>query len=378
MSDSGFFSERKAAAVLKHGVLSRYVTVFAAKTGSTSTGSRVLVLDGYAGDGRYDDNSPGSPIFMTETARKFAPTRQIELHFVEKKKKRYEKLNNILEAEASDVQWKTYKGDVSEHLDTVLGRADGIPFFGFLDPCGLGLSFDDIVNKIYSRPSGRWSPGTEVLINFSAEAVRRIGGRLKESAGAKGREATLARMDAVCGNDWWRQISLNADSDEKAAEAIASEYLARLTKATGADGWVTPVKNAYHHQAKYTLIFLTRHQDGLLVFGESLSKAQEDWRKALVDPNEMLSDPVYFKANEDALANGWIKVIKQNLKAQLGVTSSFVLRSKYRDVMGSVAGVARDMHLRAAIKELYIERVTGFNGVTPTGKKIWDQTVFRA
>ena len=315
---------------------------------------------------------------MTETARAFARTRRIELHFVEKKKARYDKLNEVLKEEASDVAWETYKGDVETHLDAILGLAGGVPFFGFLDPCGLGLTFDDIVNKIYGRPHGRWSPGTEVLINFSADAARRIGGRLKEPVGALGRETTLNRMDAVCGSDWWRQISFDAETDAQAAEEIASEYFKRLTKATSAGGWVIPVKNAYHHQPKYSLIFLTRHRDGMLVFGEALSKAQEDWREALVEGETLLSDPVYLKAEEDALAGGWVKEIKQNITTLLGQTPHFVLRTKYGKVMGSTAGSAREMHVRKAIKELHQEGVSGFNGVSPSGKKLWDQTVTKA
>lgn len=154
MSDDEFFGEKKPAAVLKHGILTRYVPVFAGKAGSTSQGGRVVVLDGYAGEGRYADQSPGSPIFMTQTARTLSMTRKIDLHFVEKSKYRFAKLNQILTSEAPDVGWKAYKGAVEQHLDTILSEAEGVPFFGFLDPCGLGLTFDNIVNKIYARLSG--------------------------------------------------------------------------------------------------------------------------------------------------------------------------------------------------------------------------------
>jgi hypothetical protein len=81
VADNEFFGEKRAAAVLKHGLLSRYVPIFATKVGSQSKDSRVVVLDGYAGEGRYD-GSPGSPIVMMQTAQKMADKRRIELHFV--------------------------------------------------------------------------------------------------------------------------------------------------------------------------------------------------------------------------------------------------------------------------------------------------------
>jgi three-Cys-motif partner protein len=375
VSDDEFFTAKKAAAVLKHGILSRYVLPFATKTGSTSRDGRVVVLDGYAGEGRYEDGSPGSPIFMTASARQLAPPRQMELFFVEEKKERHEKLTELLQTEAPDVDWTALRGSVENHLDKVLQSAEGVPFFAFLDPCGLGLTFDDLVNKIYARPHGNYSPGTEILVNFSAEAVRRIGGRLKEAQGAAGREATLARMDAVCGGVWWREIYLHASSPELAAEAIANGYFHRLTKATGAGGWVIEVKNAEHQQPKYSLVFLSRHNDGLMVMGEAVSKSQEDWREACIEPGTLFSDAASFKAAEAALVDGWVTEMKTNVKVLLEENNQFKIRTHYSAVMGSALGDARMTHLRKALKELHKEGVTSSTGV---GNPLWDQMVVRA
>jgi hypothetical protein len=49
-----FFESRKAAAVLKHGILSRYPVIFASKTGKDVENNRVVFLDGYAGRGEYE------------------------------------------------------------------------------------------------------------------------------------------------------------------------------------------------------------------------------------------------------------------------------------------------------------------------------------
>lgn len=54
--------------MFKHGILSRYPVVFAAKTGSASPGNRVVFLDGYAGRGEYDDGQPGSPLPLSRAA----------------------------------------------------------------------------------------------------------------------------------------------------------------------------------------------------------------------------------------------------------------------------------------------------------------------
>ncbi|MEO7261604.1 MAG: three-Cys-motif partner protein TcmP [Jatrophihabitantaceae bacterium] len=375
MADDEFFVAKRAAAVLKHGILQRYVLPFAMKVTSTAKDGRVVVLDGYAGEGRYEDGSPGSPIFMAETARKLLTPRRMELHFVEQKKARFKKLKETLADEASDIEYQVYKGEVEKHLDAILSEADGVPFFGFLDPCGLGLTFDDIVKKIYARPYGNYSPGTEVLINFSAEAVRRIGGRLKEPVGAQGREATLDRMDKVCGGDWWRAIYTASKSPEEAAECIANEYFQRLITATGAGGWVIPVKNAEHQQAKYSLVFLSRHRDGLLLLGEALSGSLEDWRKAVVDSDSLYGDPDYVEAAEEVLVRGWIDHMKENVTELLDTKPRFLISTEYTTVMGETAGEARMTHLRIALKELKAKDVVSSDG---KGSPLWNQYVVKA
>jgi hypothetical protein len=57
--DGGFFGERTAAAVLKHGILSRHLPVYATKTGTYSRDRMVVYFDAYAGQGRYKDGAPG-------------------------------------------------------------------------------------------------------------------------------------------------------------------------------------------------------------------------------------------------------------------------------------------------------------------------------
>ncbi len=42
MATNDFFSSKKSAAVFKHGILSRYPVVFAAKTGKLATGRKVI------------------------------------------------------------------------------------------------------------------------------------------------------------------------------------------------------------------------------------------------------------------------------------------------------------------------------------------------
>lgn len=53
-------SNRHAQSVFKHEILRQYMVPFVAMLGSYSAGKRVVVLDGFAGRGRYSDGTPAS------------------------------------------------------------------------------------------------------------------------------------------------------------------------------------------------------------------------------------------------------------------------------------------------------------------------------
>lgn len=86
-SSSPFFVRKKAAAVLKHGILNRYVVPFASKVGQDAPDGRVVHLDGYAGPGRYEDGTMGSPALILEAAARVADFRRLECYFVERGRK---------------------------------------------------------------------------------------------------------------------------------------------------------------------------------------------------------------------------------------------------------------------------------------------------
>jgi len=56
-------------------------------------------------------------------------------------------------------------------------RLPRLPLFLFLDPTGLGLPYDVLVRLLTEKRRDGWPP-TEVLLNFSLDAVRRIGGHV--------------------------------------------------------------------------------------------------------------------------------------------------------------------------------------------------------
>ena len=309
---------------------------------------------------------------MADAAAQLSAHRQLDLILVERDPATFERLKAVLASRSLTFNHGPFQGAVEERLDEVLALADGVPLFAFLDPYGLGLGFRDVVGKIMGRPMGP-GLGTEVLLNFSADAVRRIGGLLTTEKTAPGRDRTLAGLDAVCGGSWWRDIYVAANSPQAASDRIAHEYLSRLCTAAGCRGWAVPVQRAPDQQPVYTLVYLTRHDDGIRLFGEAVSKSLEDWRRAVAGSGT-LDDEGFFEDAEAALAESWHAEIVGNLRRMLATGSPVHLGNQAPAVYGAALGEAREKHLRRAVRELHR---SGEIAEDPKGQDLWRLVVHR-
>jgi three-Cys-motif partner protein len=358
---SSFFESKKAAAILKHAILNQYIDPFASKTGSTSPNGRVAFIDGYAGEGRYENGDEGSPALLMGKAKKLAPGRKLECYFVEDDDEAYATLCQLIAVEGEGLEVLPLPGKAEDHLESLVTKVAGIPVFVFLDPFGLMIPFD-VAQKVFERPKAYGAPATEMLINFNAGGLRRIAGLLTSTKANPGKAASLARMDSVCGGDWWRQMWLDRLDDRDAAEeAVVDEYAKRFASAAKCGYWTTDVRNRADLKPVYYLVFLTRHVDGMSVFGEALSLGLERWRQAVHEveyKDSLFEGDDVFKDSEQALSAEWIAEIEANLRTLLADGKGFTIISKYADVYGESTGKAREKHLRAAWKRLHTEGVT--------------------
>ncbi|MEW2086096.1 three-Cys-motif partner protein TcmP [Streptomyces sp. NPDC005283] len=369
-SSSPFFVSKKAAAVLKHEILKQYVVPFASKVGRYAPDGRVVYLDSYAGPGRYEDGTPGSPALILESAARVAAFRQLDCYFVERGRKNFRSLAQLVaEAHEQGLAAHALQGRAEKHLESVLSRAQGAPLFAFLDPFGLGLSFDALTRQIFGTRTERGAtgrPATEVLLNFNANAVRRIGGLLTSGKDTPNKPAILSAMDTACGGTWWRDVYLASSDNPEAVARITQGFVERVRTAVGSGAAAIEVRNRAHHQVAYHLVLFSRHRDGLWLFGEAASLAQVEWRRAQLPPSndEMLWSPAdTFDDEEVQRATKWVRTIRSNIENLLKARGSFTVDDHQSEIMAGVLGEAREKHIRAAVKELYKAGTTNCNGV---------------
>ena len=354
-TDGGLLDSPKPQSVYKHGLLDQYVIQFATMTASKLSPKRSVLVDGFAGRGRFDTKEPGSAEYMMLAAQKAKSKTTIDLLLVEKAPADYTSLDSVAdEYRSRGIRVDSYNGECGDHLGDALTLAAGASLFVFLDPCGAVLPMGSIKDLLRKR--GTW-PRTEVLLNFSADLIRRAGGQLKKSQFGLG---GVAQADSVCGGEWWRDVALRAHHAsggrnwESAADAVAVEYAKRLTDGTHYGSVVAPVRRQVHHQPVYYLIFLTSQAHGFWVFGVSAAKAREKWITFLgPDPDQaasMLWDTVDEQLTREHTHA--IQHITENLRALTADGQPKKAVDHVKAVFGDLYGEAKETAFTAALREL--------------------------
>ncbi|WFE36964.1 three-Cys-motif partner protein TcmP [Micromonospora sp. WMMD998] len=381
-----FFRSKKAAAVLKHGILKRYPVVFASKTGQ---GNPIVFLDGYAGRGEYDGGEPGSPLLLSRCAEFVQGFRDVLAFFVEQDPDSYANLEQVLREKGGPVQRELRQGSLDQHLPELLARAKGASLFAFLDPFGPALDFDLIRTRLLGRPS--WPP-TEVLLHFSVSAVARMG-RAVHVAGqrpvglSESERKTAARLDRFLGGAWWRddfaQVS-DARDDERATDIalrVADRYARNLTQGSAYQAVRMPVRPRPGLAPKYVLTLFTTHGEGAWHFADTLGKAGVEWEEAWVREqlrrDEHLADTLFgdgpvFDAEQYKAENAsrWSRAIERNLVKMLEQHASFKIVDHVAEVYGEVLGHAWAPHVRQAVKALYRQKQISCPGTGDFWKEV--------
>jgi three-Cys-motif partner protein len=358
-TSSGLLDEQRAQSVFKHKILGTYVMPFATMTGSRSTDRRVVVLDGFAGRGRYPDGSPASAELILETSLN-ATQAAIESVLVEKKQSDFTQLNALV-AQYRDrgVRSEALLGQVLQHLSAVVRQAEGVPLFMFLDPCGANIPYTNLA-AVLAGPRRQVWPATEVLLNFSADLTRRAAGALR--AELLDHDA-LPVMDRTCGGPWWRQLALNtyaasaSGSFEAAAFAVVEEYARRLAEASGMHAVTVPVHRRVSHQPIYHLVFLSRRTHGIWVFADAVAHARQEWMRALGPAEDDADDALFSFAesvdtqigDEQRAAQ---EAVARNLRALVAANQQVRLVDDPWSVFGDCYGVATESTVRKALRAM--------------------------
>jgi len=350
-------------ALFKHRLLQRYMGQFGAMTGYR--GGRLVYLDGYAGRGRYESGDPGSAELVLRLAAHFKETRgdRWTVFLTERAKSSFGDLERVVEEyRCRGIDARALNVEVEDAIDQVIDAAHGVPLFLFLDPCGLGLPLGRLVEILNRRPEAK--PPTEVLLNFSMDAVRRLGGLAVKPSGGSAAER---RMDQAVGDTWWRKL-LDDHGPELGPGRIADEFSQRLAREVRMQVENVPVRRRAHHKPIYNLVFGTRSVYGTWVFGDSLARTMPEWWAALDEQERReaereLADcgavqefigtrAEILRPDADALLDEAAAAIAENLAELLHHSVVVRVIDHVKEVFGAYYGVVPDLAVSRAAKML--------------------------
>jgi len=270
----------------KHNLLGKYLKPWIYKMGKFK---RIGYFDGFAGRGKYEDGTAGSPLIALRIANEHADKFDEFLAiFVEKDHNNYQNLIQTIEKECKDysdkIKYMVVEGefaDVAENLIKKVG-ADLIPTFFFIDPFGFkGVPFETIKRILSAKK-------TEVFITFMYGFIKRFIGRLELET----------CIDELFGCEEWRDI-VNTMPPDNIENALRDLYRKNLHERAGVKyTWSYRVCSPHQRKTKYYLIYATHHFAGLHLMKEIMYGEGAKGQFAYLGPEQTKYVPEQLKLHD--------------------------------------------------------------------------------
>jgi three-Cys-motif partner protein len=270
-----FFQSKKPWSIYKDMILSYYLKPYLPKV--CSLGKPVVLVDCFAGPGRFEDGSDGSPLIIAKAIRQANKEKSASAIFIEAKKKYYCRLQDSVK-DYKEI-CRTVNGSFEESAREIARIARNKTIFVYIDPYGIKPLRFDTLSGIYRNIA--YGSSVEVLLNFNASSLVRQGRAALRYAQQDDAEEELDRtmvpddIDAIAGGDYWRKIVTSDTTFSQMEEEIVSAYM-KLMRQYFAEVCGYPIKEKYEHTVpKYRLLFGSRNDDAYILMNDAISNARD-------------------------------------------------------------------------------------------------------
>lgn len=286
-----FFRAKRPWSKYKDFILGYYLEPYIPKVARLQ--KPIIIVDCFAGRGKFDDGEPGSPLIIAPLVKKWHDEKGIRIsaEFIEADQDNYDELVKSLEA-YRDIATPRF-GNFQDHLADLAAKAKQNTVFLYVDPYTVkGLIFERM-KAVYDQIRIA-SASVEVLLNFNVGTFMRWGLAALTRIDDLPAEATdseadyqaddpterveMDTLDSIAGGRYWRDIANNEQSSfvEK-LDLFTTEYRRRMCSSFQFAA-SCEIKSKYEHQVpKYVLIYATRHEDGIELMNDGMCKARRDF-----------------------------------------------------------------------------------------------------
>lgn len=273
MSDyhDDFFDEQKPWSRLKNRILGSYMPPYLAKVAKLR--KRIVIVDAFAGPGRFKDGTAGSPLIIAKAAERFA-SGKYRAYFFNNNLSHHNLLASILQRQGISAAEPVF-GDAIQQLRQLVARLHDETLFLYFDPFGLNCEFD-VLRPLLSRDRDL---STEILINLHMPISHRLGSRHSvQRCGIENSQIQSyhEKLTRVYGGGYWRDILLEGHyANAKDREAA---LINRYREVLSSTGYLTytgacPIREKRDAATKYVMVFASPHPDALLLLNDEMCKS---------------------------------------------------------------------------------------------------------
>jgi three-Cys-motif partner protein len=284
-----FFREKKSWSKVKDKIVGDYINCYLKTV--PKLGRPILIVDAFAGPGRFGDGTDGSPLIICKAMRHAANRSSCLFADVSAGHRAAleENLSEYIEAGVCDHPYE----DCERALTRAIEMGSGSTIFFYLDPYGIRDLEFDIVKQIYEREIKR---STEVLINFNFRTFMRMSGNwgFGDSASEVARKVKKSKIEtvnSVMGGDYWQRIVCDPQLGKiEREDAVVNAYLERVREYFKY-GYAIPVKERQEDEvgipvdelAHYHLIFGTRSSRAVMYMNDVALNALDPYLRQFKD-----------------------------------------------------------------------------------------------
>lgn len=344
-----FFEKKKPWSKYKDFILGYYLKPYLSKV--RHLGKPIVIIDCFAGPGRFKDGEDGSPFIICKEIEKWGGA-NIYGVFIERKKKYYNELvENI-------GQYKEFaipvKGEFGDYINNISQISSRNTTFLYVDPFGVKDLIYEEMDKIFEKIANGNS--VELLLNFDCDgfvrwALKSMGRSIDLIAGDDDEISEIDEMgvniddlNKVANGNYWQDIIRSDLTFKQMVDAMIDKYLEQFKQFNYVCCY--PVKDKYSNMAKYYLIYATRKSDGLLLMNDTMYKAREAFMKSeFVDGKLFDTRPA-----EEAKDYNWLyEKIVEIIKKTPGIRRKVI---KEDCILAGAFCKYNDSDLNKAIKKL--------------------------
>lgn len=260
----------------KHLIVRDYLAA-AARILGTQAGE-VFFVDGFAGQGFFDDGTPQSSVLSALLALATADKGKYLLRCinVEADPAAFIKLQAATSPIAPGLV-TNLQGSFADRVPEILKMIGNQPAVVFLDPFGVKEIPWNAIAPLLAR-----KPKTDVIVNFMGAMAARLAGFVNSPTARQG-TAMIARLDSILGDTDWHGAAMSAPQGGL-RKVVCDEYRSRLVKVRGfaCDFGVKSAERQY----KYTIMFATRHPLPLKISNDIFCNTEHVYEAAVAERRE--------------------------------------------------------------------------------------------